>query len=88
MAEIGGGQVAAGSVDANFIEPEQVSVELRMDRIPKVLGIKMTQKRVREILGKHQPRQLDPAMERELLDYRDAVRKRSMADFEAAEWED
>ena len=48
----------------------------------------LASERVREILAKHEPRQLEPAVEKELLDYLDAVRQRSMADFEAAEWED
>ena len=43
--------------------------------------------RVREILAKHQPRQLDPAVEKELHEYLNMVRQRTMADFEAAEWE-
>jgi len=51
-------------------------------------ALDLARERVREILAKHQPRQLDPAMEKELLDYLNAVRQRSMADFEAAEWED
>jgi trimethylamine--corrinoid protein Co-methyltransferase len=51
-------------------------------------ALDLAKERVREILQKHQPRQLDPAMEKELLDYLNAVRQRTMADFEAAEWED
>jgi trimethylamine:corrinoid methyltransferase-like protein len=43
---------------------------------------------VRKILAEHQPRELDPAAEKELRKYVDRVRKRSVADFEAAEWED
>lgn len=51
-------------------------------------ALDLATERVREILGKHEPRELDPAMEKELLDYLAVVQKRSMADFEAAEWED
>jgi trimethylamine--corrinoid protein Co-methyltransferase len=51
-------------------------------------ALDLATERVREILEKHEPRQLDPAMEKELLDYLNGVRQRSMADFEAAEWED
>ena len=51
-------------------------------------ALDLATERVRQILSKHEPRQLDPAMEKELLDYLNAVRERSMADFEAAEWDD
>jgi trimethylamine--corrinoid protein Co-methyltransferase len=48
----------------------------------------LARERVREILERHQPRELDPAVEKELLDYVARVRQRTVADFEAAEWED
>jgi trimethylamine--corrinoid protein Co-methyltransferase len=51
-------------------------------------ALDLATERAREILGKHKPRELPPAMEKELLDYLNGVRRRSMADFEAAEWED
>jgi trimethylamine--corrinoid protein Co-methyltransferase len=51
-------------------------------------ALDLARERVREILAKHEPRQLEPAVEKELLGYLDAVRKRTVADFEAAEWED
>ena len=51
-------------------------------------ALDLAAERVREILAAHEPRQLDPAVEKELLAYLDTVRKRTMADFEAAEWED
>jgi trimethylamine:corrinoid methyltransferase-like protein len=51
-------------------------------------ALDLARERVRELLAKHQPRELDPAVEREMLQYRDMARERTMADFEAAEWED
>jgi len=51
-------------------------------------ALDLASERVREILAKHQPRQLEPGVEKELLDYVAMVKKRSVADFEAAEWED
>ena len=44
--------------------------------------------RVHEILAGHEQRELDPAVGKELLDYLATVRRRTVADFEAAEWED
>ena len=49
--------------------------------------------RVREILDNHQPRHLDPALERELDDYRQMVGRRPLEDFylheipERQEWD-
>jgi len=43
--------------------------------------------RARDILARHQPRQLDPAIEKALHEYVNMVRQRTRADFEAAEWE-
>jgi trimethylamine--corrinoid protein Co-methyltransferase len=51
-------------------------------------ALDLARERVRELLAKHQPRQLDPAVEKEMLEYLTMVRQRTMADFEAAEWED
>jgi trimethylamine--corrinoid protein Co-methyltransferase len=51
-------------------------------------ALDLARERVREILEKHQPRDLDPALDKELQDYVAMVRQRSVADFEAAEWED
>jgi trimethylamine--corrinoid protein Co-methyltransferase len=51
-------------------------------------ALDLARERVREILKKHQPRDLDPALEKELQEYVAMVRKREVADFEAAEWED
>jgi len=47
----------------------------------------LARERVREILAKHQPRVLDAAIDKELHDYLRMVQQRSVADFEAAEWE-
>jgi trimethylamine--corrinoid protein Co-methyltransferase len=51
-------------------------------------AIDLANERVREILARHEPRELDPGVEKELLGYLAAVRQRAVADFEAAEWED
>jgi trimethylamine--corrinoid protein Co-methyltransferase len=51
-------------------------------------ALDLARERVHEILEEHQPRELDPALDKELQDYVAMVRKRSVADFEAAEWED
>jgi trimethylamine--corrinoid protein Co-methyltransferase len=51
-------------------------------------ALDLAQARVREILAKHEPRPLEPALEKELCGYLELVRRRSQADFEAAEWED
>ena len=50
-------------------------------------ALDLARERVREILAKHQPRALEPGIEKELRAYVERVRQRSMADFEAAEWE-
>jgi trimethylamine--corrinoid protein Co-methyltransferase len=50
-------------------------------------AIDLARERVREILAKHQPRELDPAVEKEMQAYLEMVRKRTQEDFEAAEWE-
>jgi trimethylamine--corrinoid protein Co-methyltransferase len=44
--------------------------------------------RVREILGKHEPRELDPAMEQDLDDYRQMVAGRSLDEFYLYEMEE
>jgi len=51
-------------------------------------ALDLARERVRELLARHKPRELEPAVEKELLGYLDMVRRRSVADFEAAEWED
>lgn len=51
-------------------------------------ALDLARERVRDILARHEQRELDPAVEKELLDYLAMVRQRTMADFEAAEWED
>ena len=51
-------------------------------------ALDLARERVRELLAKHQPRQLDSAVEKGLLDYLDMVRQRTMDDYLAAEWED
>jgi trimethylamine--corrinoid protein Co-methyltransferase len=51
-------------------------------------ALDLARERVRELLGRHQRRELEPAVEKEMLDYLNMVRQRSVADFEAAEWED
>jgi trimethylamine:corrinoid methyltransferase-like protein len=41
----------------------------------------------RRILAGHEPKQLDPALEKEIDGFVEAVSKRTIEDFEAAEWE-
>jgi trimethylamine:corrinoid methyltransferase-like protein len=48
----------------------------------------LARERARTILAKHQPRPLDPAVEKELQAYVAMVRERTMEDYLAAEWED
>jgi trimethylamine--corrinoid protein Co-methyltransferase len=48
----------------------------------------LAREKVRVILAKHQPRVLDPAVEKELQAYAAMVRQRTVADYYAAEWED
>jgi trimethylamine--corrinoid protein Co-methyltransferase len=48
----------------------------------------LARERVRAILAKHEPRQLEPTVERELQAYVAMVRERTMEDYLAAEWED
>jgi trimethylamine--corrinoid protein Co-methyltransferase len=48
----------------------------------------LARERVRAILAKHQPRPLDPAVEKELQAYAGMVRERTVTDYYAAEWED
>jgi len=49
------------------------------------MTVDLARERVREILAKHERRQLDPAVEKEMLDYVAMVRRRAVADFETAE---
>jgi trimethylamine--corrinoid protein Co-methyltransferase len=51
-------------------------------------ALDLARERVRDLLAKHQPRELDPAVEKELLAYVEMVKGRTVADFEAAEWEE
>jgi len=51
-------------------------------------AFELARERVRELLARHERRELDPAVEKELLEYVAMVRERTMADFEGAEWED
>jgi trimethylamine--corrinoid protein Co-methyltransferase len=51
-------------------------------------ALDLARERVRELLARHRPRELDPAVEKELLGYLDMVRRRTMDDYLAAEWED
>jgi trimethylamine--corrinoid protein Co-methyltransferase len=70
--------------------PKLLSREVRQTWEEK--GAKTTldlaHERVRAILAKHEPRQLDPAVERELEAYAAMVRRRTVADYYAAEWDD
>jgi len=50
-------------------------------------ALELARERAGELLARHQRRELDPAVERELLEYLTMVRERTIADFEAAEWE-
>ena len=51
-------------------------------------ALDLARERVRELLAKHRPRELEPAVEKELLGYLAMVRRRTMDDYMAAEWED
>jgi trimethylamine--corrinoid protein Co-methyltransferase len=51
-------------------------------------ALDLARERVRELLAKHEPRQLDPAVEKEMEKYIAMVRQRTVADYLAAEWED
>jgi trimethylamine--corrinoid protein Co-methyltransferase len=51
-------------------------------------ALDLARERVRDLLAKHRPRELEPAVERELLGYLEMVRRRTMDDYQAAEWED
>jgi trimethylamine:corrinoid methyltransferase-like protein len=51
-------------------------------------ALDLARERVRELLARHRPRELEPAVEKEMLDYLDMVRRRTMDDYFAAEWED
>jgi trimethylamine--corrinoid protein Co-methyltransferase len=51
-------------------------------------ALDLARERAGELLAKHQQRELNPAVEREMLEYVTKARERTMADFEAAEWED
>jgi trimethylamine---corrinoid protein Co-methyltransferase len=52
------------------------------------LALDHARARVREILARHQPRQLDPALARELEDYRTMVAGRSLEEFYSYEVEE
>jgi len=51
-------------------------------------ALDLARERVRELLAKHEPRQLDPAVKKEMQEYVAMVRRRTMDDYLAAEWED
>ena len=51
-------------------------------------ALDLARERVRELLAGHEPRELEPAVEKEMLGYLDMVRQRTMDDYLAAEWED
>jgi len=51
-------------------------------------ALDLARERVRELLARHKPRELEPAVEKELLSYLDMVRRRIMDDYLTAEWED
>jgi trimethylamine--corrinoid protein Co-methyltransferase len=51
-------------------------------------AIDLARDRVREVLAKHQPRELDPAMEQELAAYRQMVAERPLDDFYLYELEE
>ena len=51
-------------------------------------ALELARERVRELLGRHQRRELEPTVEKEMLDYLDMVRRRTIDDYLAAEWED
>jgi trimethylamine--corrinoid protein Co-methyltransferase len=49
--------------------------------------LELAGERVREILARHQPRPLDPAIEKGLQEYAERVAQRSLEEFYAGEWE-
>jgi trimethylamine--corrinoid protein Co-methyltransferase len=49
-------------------------------------ALDLARERVREILASHEPRQLEQAVERELIQYLTMVRQRGMDSYVAAEW--
>ncbi|MGQ9572613.1 MAG: trimethylamine methyltransferase family protein [Dehalococcoidia bacterium] len=51
-------------------------------------ALDLARERVGQLLARHERRELDPAVEKGLLDYLAMVRQRTVADFEVAEWED
>jgi trimethylamine--corrinoid protein Co-methyltransferase len=51
-------------------------------------ALDLARERAREILARHEPPELDPALEKELHEYVATVRKRTVSDFESAEWEE
>jgi trimethylamine:corrinoid methyltransferase-like protein len=51
-------------------------------------ALDLARERVRELLAKHRPRELEPAVEKDLLGYLEMVRQRTTDDYLAAEWED
>jgi trimethylamine--corrinoid protein Co-methyltransferase len=51
-------------------------------------SLDLARERALDLLAKHQPRQLDPLVEKEMEEYIAMVSRRTVADFEAAEWED
>jgi trimethylamine--corrinoid protein Co-methyltransferase len=51
-------------------------------------ALDLARERMHSILERHQPPPLDPAVEKELRAYVARVAKRTVADFEAAEWEE
>lgn len=50
-------------------------------------ALDLARERVQEILARHQPRELDPAVEKELRQYADKVAQRGLEEFFAGEWE-
>jgi len=50
-------------------------------------ALDLARERAQEILARHQPREMDPAVEQGLREYADKVAQRSMDEFFAGEWE-
>jgi len=89
--------------DGNYLAERHTAQNLRREHfLPKLLPrdvrqtweekggkttLDLARERVRAILAKHQPRQLDPEVEKELQAYAAMVRGWTVADYYAAEWE-
>ncbi|MBN1572229.1 MAG: trimethylamine methyltransferase family protein [Deltaproteobacteria bacterium] len=69
--------------------PKLASIEKRdiWEKEGKVNMIDMAREKALNILEKHKPRDIDPKLKKELDDYCEMVKNRSLDEFYAAEWE-